>query len=174
MPHWPRLRAGGQQGGQRGTCGPEKRGLREEASGTGALPPPERASATRKSSQNPLGLSRKGQQVCTKSPRPRGHSPPPLSLPVFVCGKGIETPEIQGSSSLSARPGPPQWPSCKRARRPGGTGSRQGTHLFPISSPCSSWLQPFPLSWMHCGASLVLHRGQGSRHTLSYGPRGGK
>lgn len=53
---------------------------------------------------------------------------------------------------------------------------RRAAHLFFISSPCSSWLQPEPLSWTHGGAGLVLHgraeREWAARHMLSYGPPG--
>lgn len=47
----------------------------------------ERPAALREGPQNPLGLSRKSQQGCTKSPGP-------FRLCVFIYGKGISNPGL--------------------------------------------------------------------------------
>lgn len=115
--------------------GPRKGGSREEYPRQGQCLCQGGPLISRKDPQNPLELSRKGQQSCPLSLRVEGHLKllRPRALP------------------LSTGPGAPQALGCRRACRQGGMGSRQGAHLFLISSLCSSWLRPLPLPWMHRG-----------------------
>ena len=63
--------------------------------------------------------------------------------------------QTQGSFPLDSRPGPPQPPGHRRARRQGA----QGSSKEPICSlflPLLLFARPVPLSWTHCGVSLVF------------------
>lgn len=103
-------------------------------------------SASRKSPQNPLEVSRKGQQSCTKGPGTMMRPPLPPR------GNMSCTPETHPGLFLSRL-----WARSTSGTRPqestqtGWDREPQGAHLFLISSPCSSWLRPSPLSWTHRG-----------------------
>ena len=73
-------------------------------SGGGAL-------ASRKSPQNPLELSRKGQQNCTRGPGTMHQSPLPLQ-PLW--GRASHTSQTQGSSSPNSGPGVPRHPAARK------------------------------------------------------------
>lgn len=87
----PCAQAWGESAQGRGApMGLRKGGSREEVPGKGCCLLQRRPPALREGSQSPLGLSRKSQQDCTKSPGP-------LYLCVFIYGKGISDPGLFSS-----------------------------------------------------------------------------
>ena len=89
-PHWPSPEET-QQGGQNGPAGRERLFKKTNCptKESRALPPLGRTLSLQKGPPNPLGLYRRGQQGCTKSPGPVGQTPLPLSLHVIICAEGI-------------------------------------------------------------------------------------